>query len=179
MFFATFDIEGNPTGFYNKDVHGENIPQDAISITEEQWSIFNNFPCQYIMSKQGIVEKPILEMSLEDTIKNKISRLSSIRYEKEIGGLDIDGLFFATDRESVSILNSALTSIQNGFATEIEWKTSTGSFVKLTKEMLYDISKKIFEHIQNCFKVESMHIDNINLLTTKKDVESYDIESGW
>lgn len=34
---AVFNTDGIPLGFYNEEIHGENIPADAIDITDEQW----------------------------------------------------------------------------------------------------------------------------------------------
>jgi len=35
--FALFDENGLPISFFSTDIHGENIPVDAVEITEEQW----------------------------------------------------------------------------------------------------------------------------------------------
>ena len=34
---AVFNADGIPLGFYNEEIHGENIPADAVEITNEQW----------------------------------------------------------------------------------------------------------------------------------------------
>ncbi|EGL63587.1 hypothetical protein AGRO_3656 [Agrobacterium sp. ATCC 31749] len=34
---AVFNSDGIPLGFYNEEIHGENIPADAIDISDEQW----------------------------------------------------------------------------------------------------------------------------------------------
>lgn len=34
---AVFNTDGIPLGFYSEEIHGENIPADAIEITDEQW----------------------------------------------------------------------------------------------------------------------------------------------
>lgn len=41
-FFAKFDADGLPTAFYGDDIWGDNIPSDAISISDEQWLEFIN-----------------------------------------------------------------------------------------------------------------------------------------
>lgn len=42
MKYAIFDEKGLPKGFYSKDIHGDNIPKEAIQITDEQWQEFIN-----------------------------------------------------------------------------------------------------------------------------------------
>lgn len=40
MKHAIFDENGFPQGFYSEDIHGDNIPPEAIEITDEQWEEF-------------------------------------------------------------------------------------------------------------------------------------------
>ena len=40
--YAVFDEQGFPKAFYDKDIHGDKIPQDAIPITDDQWLEFIN-----------------------------------------------------------------------------------------------------------------------------------------
>lgn len=37
---AVFNSEWLPVGFYCEEIHGENIPADAVEITDEQWTEF-------------------------------------------------------------------------------------------------------------------------------------------
>ncbi|WP_454622784.1 hypothetical protein [Brucella anthropi] len=40
MYKAVFDVTGLPLGFYSTEVHGDAIPENAVDVTEEQWSEF-------------------------------------------------------------------------------------------------------------------------------------------
>jgi|UPI0004B6F11D hypothetical protein len=40
MKFAVFNAGGFPVAFYSEEIHGENIPADAVAITDEQWNEF-------------------------------------------------------------------------------------------------------------------------------------------
>ncbi|WCK15389.1 hypothetical protein G6L41_017335 [Agrobacterium tumefaciens] len=42
--FALFDDDGLPTAFYSFEIHGDNIPQDTVEITEEEWREFIENP---------------------------------------------------------------------------------------------------------------------------------------
>ena len=37
IYYATFNETGNYTGFYTKEIHGDNIPTPNVELTEEQW----------------------------------------------------------------------------------------------------------------------------------------------
>ncbi len=43
-YFAIFSEDGWPRGFFTEEVHGENIPAEAIAITDEQWREFVDNP---------------------------------------------------------------------------------------------------------------------------------------
>jgi len=42
MKYAVFDENGFPKTFYDKAIHGDNIPAKVIEITDEQWLEFIN-----------------------------------------------------------------------------------------------------------------------------------------
>lgn len=37
IYYATFNETGDYTGFYTKEIHGDNIPTPNVELTEEQW----------------------------------------------------------------------------------------------------------------------------------------------
>ncbi|WP_262522687.1 hypothetical protein [Agrobacterium tumefaciens] len=37
MIFAVFNEQGYPMGFYSDEVHGDNIPEGAVEISENEW----------------------------------------------------------------------------------------------------------------------------------------------
>jgi len=38
MIFAIFNEQGFPMGFYSHEVHGDNIPEGAVEISESEWN---------------------------------------------------------------------------------------------------------------------------------------------
>lgn len=40
QFYVEFNPDGNIRTFYNDEIHGENIPEEAIPITFEQWQSY-------------------------------------------------------------------------------------------------------------------------------------------
>ena len=53
---AVFDENGFPTAFYSSDIHGDNIPEAAIEITDEQWLEFIENPGARKWSNGQVVE---------------------------------------------------------------------------------------------------------------------------
>ena len=37
IYYATFNETGDYTGFYTKEIHGDNIPTPNVELTDEQW----------------------------------------------------------------------------------------------------------------------------------------------
>ena len=48
IYYATYNEKGEYTGFYTKEIHGDNIPTPNIELTEEQWSEANNSRCKVV-----------------------------------------------------------------------------------------------------------------------------------
>jgi len=68
MKYAIFDEQGFPKAFYSPDIHGDNIPEEAIKITEEQWEEFinNQGRRKWDFEKQQVVEYVPPPPSLEE-----------------------------------------------------------------------------------------------------------------
>ena len=55
IYYATYDNNGDYTGFYTKEIHGENIPTPNIELSEEQWSEAQSNRCRVINGVHTIV----------------------------------------------------------------------------------------------------------------------------
>ena len=55
IYYATYDSNGDYTGFYTKEIHGENIPTPNIELTEDQWSEAQSNRCRVISGVHTIV----------------------------------------------------------------------------------------------------------------------------
>ena len=54
--------DGFPTAFYDRDLHGDNIPADAIEITDEQWlELINNQGMRRFVNGQVVPYTPPAE----------------------------------------------------------------------------------------------------------------------
>lgn len=47
-YYATYDDNGNYTGFYTEEIHGDNIPTPNIVLTEAQWQEAQSNRCKII-----------------------------------------------------------------------------------------------------------------------------------
>ena len=68
MKYAIFDEQGFPKAFYDKAIHGDKIPEEAIEITDEQWLEFinNQGRRRWDFEKKEVVEYVPPPPSLEE-----------------------------------------------------------------------------------------------------------------
>jgi len=68
MKYAIFDENGFPKAFYDKAIHGNNIPKEAVEITDEQWLEFinNQGRRRWDFEKKEVVEYVPPPPSLEE-----------------------------------------------------------------------------------------------------------------
>lgn len=73
-YYATYNEIGDYTGFYTIEIHGENIPEPNIVLTEEQWSQAQSSRCRVINGVHTVI--PITE---EEELNKKWAILRSER----------------------------------------------------------------------------------------------------
>mgnify|MGYP001124730299 CR=1 FL=1 len=102
--FATFE-EGFPTGFYDPTIHGENIPSDAVEISDEQWQEFLVNPGRRKWQDGSVVEytPPPLPITSEDINRERQRRVVA---GKTINGIAVTG----RDEDARNLTNLALAA---------------------------------------------------------------------
>ncbi len=87
--FATFADDGFPTGFYSTIVVGDDYPDEAIEITQEQWSEFVNNSGRRIWVDGEVVEySPPVQPAPPPPITRRQLRLTLVRNGISIAGVD-------------------------------------------------------------------------------------------
>jgi len=74
IYYATYNEQGDYTGFYTEEIHGDNIPTPNIQLTEDQWLEANNSRCKVINGEH--TQNPITE---EELIEVKYIRFRAER----------------------------------------------------------------------------------------------------
>jgi hypothetical protein len=99
--------------------------------------------------------------------------LAEKRYEKECGGIMINDMFFATDREAQAKLNTIYVMIKNGLWTSGKWKLKTGKFRLLNAETMEQICLAVANHVKTCFDHESDLVDFVDATEDLDTIESW------
>lgn len=107
--------------------------------------------------------------SKKELIKEILAILSSVKTEKEQGGITFEGMTVSTDTESQSKISSTLLGFMSGMITEVEFKFKNG-FKTLDKEQFIKLAKATIDHVQYCFKAEMLCKEELD----SKSVEDLD-----
>lgn len=112
------------------------------------------------------VDKPI------ETIKaEQKQRITESRYQEEVSGKTLDGMFYDTDRTTQTMLGNAFSLVQlDPEITEVDWKSSDGSWTKVSKTQLLEMGKIVGRHVQDCFSKECRLHKLIDACETKEEV---------
>lgn len=110
---------------------------------------------------------------------NKIAALSDYRYRKETAGIVVNGALIKTDREGQSMIVNTLKGFD--FKPEgatIDWLSEDG-WGLVNKATLEAIGMAVWNHVEACFQNQKKHAMAISALNTAKEIEAYDITTGW
>ena len=112
------------------------------------------------------VDKPIETIKVEQK-----QRITESRYQEEVSGKTIDGVFYDTDRTTQIMLGNAFSLVQfDPEITEVDWKSSDGSWTKVSKTQLLEMGKIVGRHVQDCFSKECRLHKLIDSCGTKEEV---------
>ena len=119
-------------------------------------------------------DAPAPALTLEELKQQLRERATALRWQHETGGIDIGGGRVLTGIEDQNRIATALI----GAPATLDFKAESG-WVTLTLAELQGIAAAIAAHVQACFSTERAHHEAIDLLETREDIDTYDVESGW
>lgn len=100
-------------------------------------------------------------------------RIAASRYALETGGITIAGMAVRTDRESQSMIASALQIVTRNPAALIDWKGATG-WAQLDKTAIEAIADAVGAHVQACFTAERARHEALAALSTPEQLAAFD-----
>lgn len=109
------------------------------------------------------------------TIADLVAYAAARRFAVEVGGVDVNGVRIATDRDSQSMVANAYAGMQASGATSVKFKAASG-WIELTTDQLKAIALAVFAHAQACFAAEDGCDAGINAspptITTYAEVDA-------
>lgn len=121
----------------------------------------------------------VTDIAIEEWKQNKLSELAAYRYQKETGGIAINGAFIKTDLESKVNLNGAVNRAILRPNSTVNWKISESVWIPIDAEQIIGIGLAVSDFIEDCYTCNMNHALTINALATVEAVQTYDFTSGW
>lgn len=76
------------------------------------------------------------------------------RWEKEVGGVEVNGMTVATDDRSKMLISGARQGAENNDHFKVRFKFADGSFAEIDAPAIITISDAVLAHVQHCFAIE-------------------------
>ena len=105
-----------------------------------------------------------------------LKKLAATRYDKETAGVNFQTFTIATDRQSQSMLTSALVVAPD---TETHWKMADGTFAVVTPR---ELAQVVAQHVAMCFAHEatvSAQIRAAETMDALDALDAADLAQGW
>lgn len=119
-----------------------------------------------------------------DTAKTQLlERLADIRWQKETGGIELEGIKISTDRQSQAMITQTvaglnLTNATDNPITTVKFKSDSG-FVELSAEQIAAIGIAVTRHVEACYAREQELASKIESIKTIKTLRKLDLSAGW
>jgi hypothetical protein len=110
-------------------------------------------------------------LDLDKLKAEKRAEISEARWRAETGGITLNGVDIATDRESQALLTGAVLAAQDNPEYVVNWKAKNGWF-QLDAATLIAIADAVRAHVQACFDREKELQDQIETATTVEELEA-------
>lgn len=153
-----------------------------VQISEIEFEVHSDFKwidcpaeCDTSWSYDGSECKPI-EITLDELKAAKKTENASKRYAKETSGVYYNEYFLLTEREDVNIMNATMEKIRRGLVETINWKCGNGLYLTVTALNISEIELLILTHIQTSFATEKYFNEQIDVTTTKEQLEAINIQ---
>lgn len=145
-----FDEQQNLSGRYDSGVHGKNVPEGAMEISDELFlRTINETDGVWRLVDGKVVKSPFPEIE-----PNYPALFAAERFQHEASGVLVEALNIETTRDSQALIASTGLSAILDPEYRCNFKTLDG-FVEIGAAQILSIAKAVRAHVQACFDRES------------------------
>ena len=109
---------------------------------------------------------------------DRLAELADTRWQRETGGITLNGAAIATDRQSQALVNGALALVSADPSRLIDWKTASG-WTRLDAATVAGIAFAVGAHVQACFSRERQLAEAIDAAADFAALDAIDLAAGW
>lgn len=176
-------------GFYTDEIHGRNIPEDAVKITYDEHAALLDGQSSGKVIVAGAGGRPILADQPKATASNVWNAIKVERDRRKAGGLKVGALWFHSDADSriqylglkdkardLLSAGGAMTDNLTILGQPVRWKTMEGSFATISAKIAFDIVAAVVDLDARLFAVAETHRA---AMWAAADPVAYDFSAGW
>jgi hypothetical protein len=123
------------------------------------------------VGESGTINTPVVE-TLESAKSKKLLEIASWRYGRECSGININGVYFNTDRTARSQIVSAYLGLSE--TSTVEWK-SNNSWITLDKPTMLNALTVIEARVQQAFLDEKTLALQVNAAQSIAEVNAIEV----
>lgn len=136
---------------------------DAKDVYDEVMAVWGKNPT--------VPDEPLPpEPTLDELKAQKKAEIASARYEREIAGVEVNGITIDTGRDSQALITGAAVAAVLDDDYSLNWKTEAG-FVHLTAPEIIAVAQAVRAHVQACFDREGELVALVDAAETKEDLD--------
>lgn len=120
------------------------------------------------------IDKTTGEVSARESEESILARISARRFDEEVGGMTVNGMWVDTSRDSQSLITGAALAATLDSNYSVKWKTGK-TFVTLTAEEIIALASAVRAHVQKCFDREAELFEAVE----EGKFEESMLEEGW
>ncbi len=167
-------------GFYDIAIHGNNIPADAVEITDEQYAALLEGQSQGKIISSDASGAPILADPAKATADEMWAAIKSERDRRQLeGGVQVDGHWFLSTERATGEYNSLINASQ-GLASDTVlragWRTMDGAQGDMTPALASQI---LMAGIAQRCAIDDAALAHKAAMEASADPSAYDFSTGW
>ncbi|UVM49362.1 DUF4376 domain-containing protein [Pseudomonas sp. B21-015] len=168
--YATFNEAGHLVGRYDSAIHGDNVPANAIRLSDELfYQTISDGGGIWALLDGEVVQVPPLEASPDYP-----ALIANERYRREASGITVDGLAIETTRDSQALIAGTGLSAILDPEYRCNFKTANG-FVEIVAPQIITIAMAVRKHVQACFDRELILLRTVESGTYTNEM----LDEGW
>ena len=162
-------------GFYDEPVNG------SIEITEEYYSQLlagQSAGLLIVESKKGYPILVVHEATIEEIRAQKLDELRLFDSSEAVNQFSINGVFGWLNKNTrVGLMNSISIERETGRSETSIWLGDTQFILSIEKAI--NMLQQIELYALACYNVTQRHINSINQIYTKEEIEAYNFKTGY
>lgn len=167
-------------GFYAPAIHGENIPDDAVEINDEQHAALLEGQSSGKIVSADASGAPVLTDPAKATAEEMWTAIKAERDRRQLdGGVQVDGHWFLSTERATGEYNSLINASQ-GMASDTflraGWRTMDGAQVDMTPALASQI---LMAGIAQRCAIDDAALAHKAAMEASPDPSAYDFSTGW